>query len=284
MIREAKQLFKGISWRDPFISFILHSLDPFDRIVRKRRQLSHLPIYSTRVRSNGVANQFGGQRFVSEGQYLKKLLERFAKLAPDSDVLEIGCGCGRVPVALAETLQDGSYTGVDIDETSLLACQQNALFNDKPFRFDLITVFNEVYNPDGEGPAEFYQFPFSQEQFDLIFLFSVFTHMLPAGVANYIKEISGMLRQGGRCLFSCFLMDYGYEGQVISFPYRYDDYCLYLNSLPEKAVGYYLNFLDEQFALNNMKRIEPPLIGPWRLSTSVKPTIQFAQDILVYSK
>jgi SAM-dependent methyltransferase len=282
---EARHLFKRISWRDPFISFVFNVLDPFDQVVREWRELNHLPKYSTRVRSNGVTDQFGGQRFVSEGQYLKKLLQRFANLAPDSNVLEIGCGCGRVPVALIDTFRNGSYLGVDIDEISLQACQQNTLFDDKPFYFSLINVYNEIYNPSAEESAEFYHFPFSQEQFDVIFLFSVFTHMLPASVANYIKEISRMLNFGGRCLFSCFLMDYGHEGRSISFPYRFDDHCLHLDSLPEKAVGYYLETLDKEFARNGMKRVGQPLIGNWRLpSTSVQSTIQFAQDILVYSK
>lgn len=281
----ARRIFKGISWRNPVINTALHILNPLDYVVRASRGLSHLPCYSARVRSNGLPHQFGGRRFYDGGTYLVQLLQEHAQLSPSCDVLDIGCGCGRIAVFLAKIFEDGSYTGMEIDEISLRSCMSNSVFSGKNFRFDLMDLYNGVYNPQGKQSDANYVFPYPDESFDIIFLFSVFTHMLPAGVSNYIKETSRMLKPGGRYLATTFLMDYGKRGDYISFHHDHGDYCLLSESIPEKAVGYYLDFFDETFSSNGMKRLSEPLIGPWRDSTAeVEPTIKHPQDTLVYAK
>ena len=285
-LRLARRRFKGISWRNPIIHLILHALDPFDNLVRRRGDLSYLPVYSTRVRSNGIQGQFGGRRFAYVGNSIAQLLQEQAQLAPTSQVLEVGCGCGRIALALTRILGDGQYTGVDIDAVSIEACRMNDRLSSKQFRFDLLDVRNLAYNPDGHVVDANYTFSYPTGYFDVIFLISVFTHMLPEGVTNYINEFGRMLKPGGRCFFSTFLMDYGHEGRDISFPYAYDDYRVLQKDLREKAVGYYLSFFDMRFAAQRMKRIREPLIGLWRKTTAVRITqpFDFRQDILIYSK
>ena len=285
VVTQARKKFRGISWRNPFVSTVLHVLDPLDYLVRTSRRLSHLPRYSIRVRSTGTIRQFGGRRFVSKGNYLSRLLQEHAQLSPDSHVLEVGCGCGRVALALASILEDGKYTGMDVDETSLHACRENALLSSKRFRFHVMDVYNGVYNPEGKQSDEEYLFPYAEEGFDIVFLISVFTHMLSPGVSNYIREISLVLRPGGRCLFTTFLMDYGHTSDSLSFRYEHENGCLCQESIPEKAVGYYLGFFDRAFALGGMQRMRETLPGTWRgPSSAVKPATRFPQDIIVYSR
>src|SRR6266446_8558588 len=42
-----------------------------------------------------------------------------------SDVVELGCGCGRVARALKDPWFEGTYVGVDIDSEMLEYCRQN---------------------------------------------------------------------------------------------------------------------------------------------------------------
>lgn len=282
---QIRSLYRNVSWRNPVINTVLHMLDPLDTVIRSQRGLEYLPSYSTRVRSNGIANQFGGDRFWSEGQNLIRLLMANTELVPDSDVMEIGCGCGRVAIQLCDYLEYGRYTGVDIDVISLEACRQNKLLMEKGFEFHLMDVRNGIYNPAGQLLDEEYIFPISNQRFDTIFLFSVFTHMLPSGLSNYAQEIGRMLRARGQVLFSTFLMDHGHDGTRVSFPYDRGFYRLLQESLPEKAVGYYLDFLDTTFLAAGMRRQNEPRLGQWRKATSgAVPYTEFSQDIVVYAK
>jgi len=276
--------FKGISWKNPFIGFILHILDPFDLLIRQAYDLSYIPPYSARVRSNGVRGQFGGKHFAHYGNIITQVLRRHTDLTRNSQVLEIGCGCGRNAIALNQILSDGTYIGIDIDKRSIRACRTNKLLSKKVFSFDLLDVHNAMYNAQGNTPASSYIFPFSDKRFDIIFLISVFTHMLPEDVSNYIKEICRMLKPDGKCLISTFLMNFGRSFRELSFPHDKERCCIRDNTIPEKAVGYYLDYFEEEYSKHKMILSSEPLIGQWRKSNEVKPRVDFGQDILIFQK
>jgi len=285
LLKMAGRQFKGISWQHPLTSTIIRGLDPLDYAFRLWRGWDSLPPYSVRVRSNGVRNQFGGERFVREGRILTALLQDKAGVTAASDLLEIGCGCGRLAIPVSGLLEDGSYTGMDIDRPSLQACRNNRLLNRPEFRFQLLDIYNGVYNPGGQLSPATYVFPYDANRFDVVFLFSVFTHILPDGVANYVREIGRMLRTGGRCLFSAFLLDHGHETDNLSFPYKRGKCRVMLEEIPEKAVGYHLAFLDQIFGGAGFERSADVFYGHWRGETaSVAPSVEFSQDILVYTK
>jgi SAM-dependent methyltransferase len=74
-------------------------------------------------------------------------------------------------------------------------------------------VHSEHYNPAGTVSAESYRLPFDDASFDVIFAASLFTHLLPAAAANYLRECGRVLRPRGRALISCFLTErYGRRG------------------------------------------------------------------------
>lgn len=52
---------------------------------------------------------------------------------------------------------------------------------------------NLLYNPRGKLVAENFSFPFEDCTFDIIFVKSVFTHILPKEVDNYLKQITRLL-------------------------------------------------------------------------------------------
>ena len=278
-----RQVFKGVSWQNKYIYLIILALDLPDWVVCQMRGLSHLPKYSIRVRSDGVTGQFGGNNFDYFGNFTAQLLIDSALLTSKSKVLEIGCGSGRTALALTKTLEKGNYMGVDIDKVSINACQRHQLFQQSGFVFEHIDVQNMMYNSQGKTSPKSYKFSFEDASFDHIFLISVFTHMLPEEVSNYIGEISRLLRPGGKCMLSTFLMDYGTEGKILNFPYQHDVYHLHQESLPEKAVGYYQSFFEEKFTSVNMSLLTKR-IGNWRSFPVEGNFIEFGQDVLVFSK
>jgi SAM-dependent methyltransferase len=288
--KSMRRVFKGVSWQNKYVKPVIFALDAPDWIMRQASGKEHLPKYSIRVRSDGVTGQLGGNRFDYFGGVTAQLLVDLAGLTPTSKVLEIGCGSGRTALALTKVLEKDNYIGVDVDEPSIRACQKNLLLKNSGFAFAHIDVQNPMYNAQGKSPSTTYQFPFQAESTDVIFLISVFTHMLPEEVSHYIDEISRMLKPGGRCLMSTFLMDYGYDGKIVSFPYGRDRYRLHVETVPEKAVGYDKAFFDERFAAAGLS-FRSRSLGNWRaaeladeLEELEEPMIEFGQDVLVYEK
>lgn len=272
----------GASWQHPVIRLGLLALDPLDAAVRNMRGLRDLPRYSARVRSNGVSNQFGGEKFAREGKGVLHLLKQYCNLHTRSRVLEIGCGSGRTAVQLADFLEPGQYVGMDIEKVSLEACSNNRRLASRNFKFDLIDIQNNEYNPNGRFRADEYRFSYPDRSMDTVFLMSVFTHMLPGDISHYITEIGRMLDQGGTCLFSTFLLDHGRGERGITFTHDGEGFSYYDARMPEIAVAYPQRFFEDGFGKEGLV-LDKVMLGSWRGDGRVSET-ELAQDVLVFRK
>ncbi|WP_049750214.1 SAM-dependent methyltransferase [Thiobacillus denitrificans] len=278
-----KMLFmRGASWQHPVIRLGLTALDPVDAIIRSATGLRSLPRYSTRVRSNGLSNQFGGGKFARQGRVILHMLQRHCALSPKSRVLEIGCGCGRTAVQLASFLEAEKYVGMDIEMVSLEACRDNPHLKRRGFKFDLIDIQNNEYNPKGRFRADEYRFSYLDGSMDCVFLISVFTHMLPEDVSNYVTEIGRMLDRGGMCLFSTFLIDHGRGGRGLNFAHDGNGFSYYDVRMPEIAVAYPQRFFEDSFGRAGLVLHEVKL-GSWR-DDGRGSYPEFGQDVLVFKK
>jgi SAM-dependent methyltransferase len=147
-----------------------------------------------------------GADFIADGQNQLDILTRVGGLQPHHRVLDVGCGVGRVAVPLTRFLGTrGSYEGMDIVDVGIDWCQQRITPQFPKFRFQLADVFSRGYNPGGRYEASEYRFPYASGEFDFVFLYSVFTHMVPADLENYLAEIARVMKVGGRCLITYFL-------------------------------------------------------------------------------
>src|SRR3989441_6995336 len=125
-------------------------------------------------------------------------LRELCGLRRDSRILDIGCGCGRVASALTRSMSStGSYDGFDVAKEAVEWCQRHISARFPNFRFRRIPVFSRRYSPQGSRCASEIAFPYEDNPFDLVFAASVFTHIPPDGLANYIAETRRALRPGG---------------------------------------------------------------------------------------
>ncbi|HEY53321.1 MAG TPA: class I SAM-dependent methyltransferase, partial [Caldilineae bacterium] len=146
--------------------------------------------------------------FRKHGEVFAQILIDLGCMHPDSAVLDVGCGIGRIAVPLTSYLNvRGRYEGLDIVPESIAWCQRTITPRYPHFQFHLIDVHNPLYNPDGVEIAKTYRFPFDDDVFDVVFLKSVFTHMLIDDVVGYIGEIARVLRPGSRCVITYFLLN-----------------------------------------------------------------------------
>ena len=216
------------------------------------------------------------------GAEFRAYLLLLCHLQPGERVLDIGCGCGLMALFLADELgAAGAYTGVDIHRPSIAWCRRH-FAGDSRFTFTHIDVANQQFNPRGETRAEAYRFPFPDRSFDVILCKSLFTHMRPAEVENYLAEIARLLAAGGRCLATFFLFD---APSVASNPadrrlqfrfgegvWRYE----YAVS-PESAVAY-----SQDYVVTQLERVGLAIEGgihPGRWSGA--PNALSFQDIMV---
>lgn len=272
------RMIRGVSWKNPLVNAVVHTLDPVDFAIRVAKRRKNLPPFSIRVRSNGVRQDIGAAGFVSVGRYIAELLSRYALLKPDSAVLEIGCGCGRSAIALSKILADGNYTGMDIERVALEAARSNPLLRKKGFRFDFLDVRNEAYNPNGKFSASEYILPYAEASFDIVYMTSVFTHMLTDEVRNYATQIARVLRPGGRCFTTAYLLD---RSMAKRFPYSAQEHSFENKDIPEIAVAYRSAFLEKTFAEKGMNLLKGPL---WGTIHGERADTELDQDLLVFQK
>jgi len=137
-------------------------------------------------------------------------LASYAGLSEARHVIEIGCGVGRDAIPLTHVLPDnGSYLGIDIIKGSINWAVENISPRNPHFRFVHFDVADKQHNPGGSEGMEIYEIPCEDGSQDLVFLYSVFTHMFPSDVARYLSEFARVLRPGGCVLASMFTMDRG---------------------------------------------------------------------------
>jgi len=115
----------------------------------------------------------------------------------------------------------GRYDGLDILPAQIKFAQDNIHSLYPHFHFHLADVYNREYYPEGKQRADTYKFPFDDSSFDIVYAASLFTHLVPADAVNYLKESCRVLRKGGRCLLSFFLLDY-FRGQGTATRTDYD--------------------------------------------------------------
>lgn len=123
-------------------------------------------------------------------------------------MLDVGCGSGRMALPLTGYLNsEGRYAGFDISQKAIAWCQEHITSAHPNFQFEVSDIYNSLYNPKGKYQSLDFRFPYPDASFDVVFLTSVFTHMFPPDVEHYLDEISRVLKPGGRCLCTYFLLN-----------------------------------------------------------------------------
>jgi SAM-dependent methyltransferase len=146
--------------------------------------------------------------FRETGRSFVRFLVAQCGLRPSHRVLDVGSGVGRLAVALTEYLDSaGCYDGFDVVPQEVAWCTAHVSPRFPNFRFQLADVRNQTYNPTGTTGASQYRFPYDDECFDLVVVASVFTHMLSHDAEHYLQEIARVLKPGGRCFVTFYLLD-----------------------------------------------------------------------------
>ena len=227
----------------------------------------------------------GAEAFERVGVEMLGLFRSQAKLRPDAQVLDVGSGIGRIAIPLTSFLgSDGGYVGLDINRSDISWCKKiTQSFPD--FRFVHADVHSVEYNPTGSVSASDFRMPFPSESFDFVCAISLFTHLMEGAAVNYVREIARVLKPGGTCFLTFFLMN-GASHQAVAegktlLRFTHQDGLSYSHDPenPEAAIAF-----DEEVVLSTLVHlgleVARPVYGYWA-SGSGLPTYQ---DIVVATK
>ena len=223
------------------------------------------------------------------------LLRAYGCIRRDSNVLEIGCGLGRIAFPLRYILSsEGSYDGFEICHNKVAFLEKNFSAVYPNFRFIWANINNTFYNPSGNIKAKDYQFPYAGSSFDIVFAASVFTHMLPEAAANYFEQASRVLKPDGCCLFSFFLLEnyrpgeprpLGFSRPQFNFDHPYssygDDFAIVEPDNPEQMTAYSLDLIKRLATQAGLELAQPPVPGLW---SGTQSTWVGAQDLVILRK
>lgn len=229
----------------------------------------------------------GGGDFKKQGQSLLKQLIELGDLEPHHRVLDIGSGIGRIAIPLTQYLnKKGSYEGFDVVELGVNWCKDKVSSRFPNFNFQYIPIDNDLYRADGKSAANF-NFPYADNSFDFVVLTSVFTHMLPAEVENYMREIQRVLKKDGQCFATFFVLNketeaYEAKQNKFSFPYDYGHYKLMDEKVKSANVAFQENYIKKELVDKNQLQLKNIHYGFW--SGRPETSVQNFQDILVFKK
>lgn len=95
------------------------------------------------------------------------------------------------------------YVGVDVYREMIDFLRGNV--HDPRFEYFHIDAHNELYNPGGEVLTEDSKLPIEGRAFDVICLFSVFTHLAPHDYGTMLELLRRYVKRDGRLFFTLYI-------------------------------------------------------------------------------
>jgi SAM-dependent methyltransferase len=133
------------------------------------------------------------------------------------DVLDFGCGVRFTQAFLNRGVPIKHYVGVDVSHVVIDFLQSNV--SDPRFEFFHLDAHNDLYNPTGRPLSGLTVPELERRQFDLICLFSVFTHLAPPDYTAMLKLLRRFVNTDGRLFYTLFINEpteggFGYVDRV----------------------------------------------------------------------
>ena len=142
------------------------------------------------------------EEVLRQADIIKLWFTREKVVQEDGRVLDLGCGTGRLAIALSDF--PITYVGLYVASSCIEFCQRSfAPWTN--FSFVHHDVRNNCYNPNGLIEPSTATLPFPSKEFDSVAAISVFTHIGSAQARDrHLKEIHRVLRPGGHFFCTWF--------------------------------------------------------------------------------
>jgi SAM-dependent methyltransferase len=122
-----------------------------------------------------------------------------------SDILDIGCGVRFTQTIVNRRIPIRSYTGVEVHRPIVDFLKETVEPFDPRFRFIHWDVYNAMFNPGPSPRLESIVESPAAGSFDVIWLFSVFTHLDERDARAMLRLLRRSIRPDGSLLFTAFI-------------------------------------------------------------------------------
>jgi len=193
----------------------LHPEKEHDTIMKK---MDHLEVPENLQRNSHEVRDAGFENTAQTLIDLAKKATGFDCLE-NIDILDVGCGVRFTMTIINRSIPIRSYTGLEVDQALVDFLQSQVEPYDDRFCFERWNAHNEMYNKNGVKMQPSDLLPFTKP-FDLIWLFSVFTHLCPDDAAVLLALLRKHVKPNGKLLFSTFIDDdlEGFDDRVPDSP------------------------------------------------------------------
>ncbi|WP_374959430.1 class I SAM-dependent methyltransferase [Gilvibacter sp.] len=274
-----RKLWYSLSAKQRFWVRYLYYLpaDLWDRIKGKRNK--YVPPRGA-IYTGSAA---GAEKFLASSKHQLELLKSELDLRPDDHVLDIGSGIGRTAISLVEYLSaQARYEGFDVVKSGVDWCNKKIGRDFPNFNFTYVPLFNDLYN-NSKAKATDFEFPYKSEEFDKVYSFSVFTHMMVDEIGHYLKEIQRVMKHDGSALSTFFLYDETDEDQIATqgfgFPVKGDGFRLMNSKVTSGNIAIHKEKLNQMMAAAGLE-VTRIADGFWKGAEEAKEY----QDIVVFKK
>ena len=139
---------------------------------------------------------------VSSVQQVNHLID-YCKLNHKTRLLDFGCGQGRLFNGITYLdIKYKKYVGIDTNLISIKWCKKWLSRYSNVGFFIHLPAYNARYN---KTAGEKSSIPFPKKSFDLIFLNSVFSHMLTNDIIFYLNDFNRILSKSGIVYLTAFI-------------------------------------------------------------------------------
>jgi len=164
-----------------------------------------------KIRNSAMANWIGAGDPERVGLDLFSFVAKHVPLRPDFRILDLGCGLGRSSAPFADYLKDGQLVGVDVVDSVVTFCREEigSRYPNAHF-FTCATADSYLKERSGPNPANLPSVNdvlSAEGPFDLVLAFSVFTHLIPEEMDEYLALFDRVLAQDGRLVLTFLFLD-----------------------------------------------------------------------------
>jgi SAM-dependent methyltransferase len=121
----------------------------------------------------------------------------------ESEVLDFGCGVKFTQALINRSLPIRRYVGVDVEPDVINYLEAHV--DDPRFEYHHLDAHNELYNPDGVPLSAEMAMSIEGQAFDVICLFSVFTHLAPHDYRAMLQLLHRFAKPTARLFYTLFI-------------------------------------------------------------------------------